>query len=300
VDAGDHGLTGVDGTAPVALAGAAVPAGLGLGGLLGGLARPALASLIILCGAGIVGIAALLGSRNMTRTGFGERIATERCPYGNICAACPVSQAYLELPAMVGTPGVGREAELPGRADFEAATLPHLKSLFRLALRLTGEPSSAEDLVQETYLRALQSFGTLRDPACVRPWLFQILNRLVIDRHRTRDRERPTDFEALDRFSLYDLISDEDPFPYSDRLHDDFLARFRDEEVRNALRALPEAFQLPLVLLYTEEMSYRELAEVLGCPIGTVMSRIHRGRKMLERGLWELAERRGLVKTWQR
>jgi RNA polymerase sigma factor (sigma-70 family) len=125
----------------------------------------------------------------------------------------------LELPAMVGFTGVGREAELPERADFEETTLPHLKSLFRLALRLTGDPTSAEDLVQETYLRALQSFGTLRDPARVKPWLFQILNRLVIDRHRTRDRELPTDLEALDRFSLYDLISDEDPFPYSDRLH---------------------------------------------------------------------------------
>jgi RNA polymerase sigma-70 factor (ECF subfamily) len=185
-------------------------------------------------------------------------------------------------------------------ADFGAATLPHLKSLFGLALRLTGNPTVAEDLVQETYLRALQSFGTLRDRARVRPWLFQILSRLVIDRHRTRDRELPTDLEELDRFSLYDSISDEDPLPYSDRLHDDFLAQFRDEEVRNALRALPEAFMVPLVLLYTEEMSYRELADVLSCPIGTVMSRIHRGRKILERELWECARRRGLVKTWQR
>jgi RNA polymerase sigma-70 factor (ECF subfamily) len=185
------------------------------------------------------------------------------------------------------------------RTEFEAKALPHLRSLFRFALRLTSDPSAAEDLVQDTYLRALQSFGTLRDPARVKPWLFQILSRLVIDRHRALDRELTTDdVGALDRFSLYDLISDEDPFPYSNRLHDDFLAHFQDEEVRNALRALPEAFRVPLVLLYTEEMSYRELAEVLGCPIGTVMSRIHRGRKILERELWECARRRGLVKTW--
>lgn len=94
---------------------------------------------------------------------------------------------------MVGTPVVGREVALPEGPDFEAATLPHLKSLFRFAVRLTSDPTSAEDLVQETYLRALQSFGTLRDPARVRPWLFQILNRLVIDRHRTRDRELPAE-----------------------------------------------------------------------------------------------------------
>jgi RNA polymerase sigma-70 factor (ECF subfamily) len=105
--------------------------------------------------------------------------------------------------------------------------------------------------------------------------------------------------EELDRFSLYDLIGEEDPFPYSDRLHDDFLARFRDEDVRAALLALPEAYRVPLVLLYTEGLSYKELAEVLGCPPGTVMSRLHRGRKALERELWDCARRRGLVKTWK-
>jgi RNA polymerase sigma-70 factor (ECF subfamily) len=103
----------------------------------------------------------------------------------------------------------------------------------------------------------------------------------------------------LDRFSLYDLIWEEDPLPYSDQLHEDFLLQFRDEEVRAALLALPEAFRVPLVLLYSEGMTYRELAEVLGCPVGTVMSRLHRGRKILERGLWECARKRGLVKTWK-
>jgi RNA polymerase sigma-70 factor (ECF subfamily) len=183
--------------------------------------------------------------------------------------------------------------------DFEEIALPYLKPLFRLALRLTGDPSAAEDLVQETYLRALQSFATLRDPGRVRPWLFQILSRLVIDRHRTASRETALEApEELDRFSLYDRVSDEDPFPYSDSLHDDFLAQFRDEDVRRALLALPEVYRMPLVLLYVEELSYRELAEVLGCPVGTVMSRLHRGRRALERELWDCARRRGFVKAW--
>ena len=69
---------------------------------------------------------------------------------------------------------------------------------------------------------------------------------------------------------------------------------------RAALRTLPEVYRVPLVLLYTEEMSYRELAEVLGCPVGTEMSRLHRGRKILERELWECAKRRGLVRTWKK
>ncbi len=186
------------------------------------------------------------------------------------------------------------------RRRFEDLALPYLKSLYGFAMKLTGNAAVAEDLVQETFLKALQGFPTLRDSLHIRPWLFQILSRLAIDRHRGETREVATEaFGDLDRFSLYDLIWQDDPLPYSDRLHDDFVAQFRDEEVRAALRALPEAYRIPLVLLYTEGMSYRELAEVLGRPVGTVMSRLHRGRKILERELWECAKRRGLVKTWK-
>lgn len=183
---------------------------------------------------------------------------------------------------------------------FEELTLPHLKVLFRFALKLTGDAPAAEDLVQETYLKALQAFPSLRNPDRTKSWLFQILSRLATDRHRNGTREVATESsDELDRFSLYNLIWEEDPLPYSDRLHDDFLAQFRDEEVRAALFALPEVFRVPLVLLYAEGLSYKELAEVLGCPAGTVMSRLHRGRKILERELWECAQRRGLVKTWK-
>jgi RNA polymerase sigma-70 factor, ECF subfamily len=183
------------------------------------------------------------------------------------------------------------------RQGFEERSLPHLRALYGLALRLTGDASAAEDLVQETYLKGLQSFATLRDPDRVRPWLFQILSRLVVDRHRASVREVSLEApEDLDRFSLYDRIVDEDPLPYSDNLHGDFLAQFRDEDVRRALVRIPEAYRVPLVLFYVEGLSYRELAEVLGCPIGTVMSRLHRGRKILERLLWDCALRRGFVK----
>ena len=189
--------------------------------------------------------------------------------------------------------------DLDSRRRFEELTLPHLAALYRFALKLTGNVALADDLVQETYLRALRGFASLRDPGAARSWLFQILNRLVIDHHRGASREAPLPPpEELDRFSLYDLIWEEDPLPYSDRPHEDFLGQFRDEEVRAALLALPEAFRVPLVLLYTEGMTYREMADVLGCPVGTVMSRLHRGRKILERELWECARKRGLVKTW--
>jgi RNA polymerase sigma-70 factor (ECF subfamily) len=189
------------------------------------------------------------------------------------------------------------DGEGAGR-PFEALALPHLPTLYRLALRLTCRPQDAEDLVQETYIRALRAFPSLRDPSRIRPWLTQILTRLVIDWKRTPERELAVgDLAELDRFSIYDLIWDEDPLPYSDHLHRDFLAQFPDDEVRQALMALPETYRVPLVLLYVEDLSYRELADILGCPMGTVMSRLHRGRKILERALWECAKRRGFVRS---
>jgi RNA polymerase sigma-70 factor (ECF subfamily) len=181
---------------------------------------------------------------------------------------------------------------------FEALALPHLGHLYRLAVRLKRTTQDAEDLVQETYVKALRAFPALRDPERIRPWLCQILSRLVYDDHRSEPREVAVgDLAELDRFSLYDLIDQEDPFPYSDHLHRDFLARFAEGEVRRALLALPEAYRVPLVLLYVEELSYKELADTLGCPVGTIMSRLHRGRKILERELWECAKQRGIVRT---
>jgi RNA polymerase sigma-70 factor, ECF subfamily len=188
--------------------------------------------------------------------------------------------------------------DLEGQRRFEALALPHLGHLYRLAVRLKRTAQDAEDLVQETYVKALRAFPALRDPERIRPWLCQILSRLVYDDHRNEPREVAVgDLAELDRFSLYDLIDQEDPFPYSDQLHRDFLARFDDGEVRRALLALPEAYRVPLVLLYVEELSYKELADTLGCPVGTIMSRLHRGRKILERKLWECAKQRGIVRT---
>ncbi len=197
--------------------------------------------------------------------------------------------------------GGGRVADSgEERRQFESLALPHLDALYGHAMRLSGDGPAAEDLLQETYLKALQAFPALENPSSVKPWLFKIMSRLAVDRHRSRVREIATEtVEDLDRFSLYDLIWEEDPLPYSDSLHEDFLAQFKDEDVQSALRGLPEVYRVPLVLLYTEEMTYKELAEVLDCPLGTIMSRLHRGRKILERELWECAKKRGLVKTWK-
>ena len=184
------------------------------------------------------------------------------------------------------------------RRRFEALALPHLAHVHRLAVRLAGTAQDAEDLVQETYIKGLAAFPGLRNPERIRPWLSRILSRLVLDRHRMSPREVAVGaLTELDRFSLYDLVWDEDPLPYSDNLHRDFLAQFPDDDVRSALLALPDAYRVPLVLLYTEDLSYHELAGTLGCPVGTIMSRLHRARKILERELWACAKRRGFLRS---
>ncbi len=199
-------------------------------------------------------------------------------------------------PVVTPTP---RETGQPGGRsdDFESLALPLLGDLYRVAVRLTGRAQDAEDVVHETYIKAFAAFPTLREPERIRSWILKILSRLVLDRQRTPAREVAVgDLTELDRFSLYDLIQDDDPLPYSDQLHRDFLAQFADDDVRRALLALPEVYRVPLVLLYVEDLSYRELAEALGCPVGTVMSRLHRARKILESKLWECAKRRGFIR----
>jgi RNA polymerase sigma-70 factor (ECF subfamily) len=188
-----------------------------------------------------------------------------------------------------------RSEDLRGR--FEALALPHLTHLYRLAIQVSGA-SDADDLVHEAYVKGLAAFPALRAADRIRPWLARIMARLVLDRRRAGAREVAVgDLADLDRFSLYDLIWEEDPLPYSDDLHQDFLAQFPDDDVRRALLTLPEVYRVPLVLLYVEDLSYRELADVLKCPVGTVMSRLHRARKILERELWDCAKRRGFVKS---
>lgn len=208
----------------------------------------------------------------------------------------PSEMSHPTVTSRPSEPGRGETPE-ERRRQFEALALPRLGDVYRVAVRLTGRTQDAEDLVQETYIKALAAFPALREPDRIRPWLLKILARLVLDRQRTPSREVAVgDLAELDRFSLYDLVWDEDPLPYSDNLHRDFLAQFPDEDVRRALLALPEVYRVPLILLYVEDLSYRDLADALGCPVGTVMSRLHRARKILERELWQCAQRRGFVR----
>jgi RNA polymerase sigma-70 factor, ECF subfamily len=176
--------------------------------------------------------------------------------------------------------------------DLAREQLPRLLSLAR---RLVGD--DAEDVVQDCLLKAFRNFGQLHDAAAAPAWLTSILVNCCHDRARAGARQpEEIDFDQVERFSLYRKIAYEDPFPYSDSLHLDFLAEFTREDVRAVLMKLPEKYRIPLVVVYMDGYLARELAEMLDVPLGTVLARLHRGRKLFEAQLWEYAEQNGLLK----
>jgi RNA polymerase sigma-70 factor, ECF subfamily len=154
----------------------------------------------------------------------------------------------------------------------------------------------AEDAVQDALLKAYRSFGRLQHTAAGPAWLTSILVNVCRDRGRARARApAEVSIEAIEEFSLYRKIADEDPFPYSDSLHLDFLEQFGREDVRAVLARLPDHYRIPLVLVYGDGFATKEVARLLQAPLGTVLARLHRGRKLFERELWDYAEEKGLL-----
>jgi RNA polymerase sigma-70 factor (ECF subfamily) len=177
---------------------------------------------------------------------------------------------------------------------FRALAHEQLPRLVSLARRIVGD--DAEDAVQDCLLKAFQRYAQLHDPDAGPAWLTSILVNCCHDLGRARSR-RPVEVhvEEIDHFSLFRKIAYEDPFPYSDSLHLDFLDEFGAEDVRAVVLRLPQLYRVPLVLAYMEGFLVREIAAMLEVPLGTVLSRLHRGRSMFERELWEYAEEHGLL-----
>ena len=180
------------------------------------------------------------------------------------------------------------------RARFERDVLPVLPSLYGAAMRLTRNPTDAEDLVQETYLRAFRGFAGFQEGTNLKAWLYRILTNSFINTYRKKQREPQTvdGPDDLDEWYLFDRLGAQS---VEGSAEDEVLDRIPDEDVKHALESLPENFRLPVLLADVEGFSYKEIAEIMDSPIGTVMSRLHRGRKALERALWETAKERGLV-----
>jgi RNA polymerase sigma-70 factor (ECF subfamily) len=194
---------------------------------------------------------------------------------------------------------LSREVTTQTSADqkerFRALAAAQLPRLYGLARRLAGD--DAEDVVQDCLLKAFRGYGQLGDETAAPAWLTSILVNCCRDRSRARAR-RPAevDVDSLDEFSLYRKIADEDPFPYSDSLHLDFLHQFGVGDVRAILASLPEHYRIPLVLTYMDGWATKEVARMLDLPLGTVLAQLHRGRKLFEKRLWEYAETHGLLK----
>jgi len=163
--------------------------------------------------------------------------------------------------------------------DFEAVTLPHLDALYALALRLTRNGRDAEDLVQDTMVKAFRFFHRFERGTNAKAWLFKILSNLFNNDYRDRSREREVMTDVEDQGAF---IPSEPRSPEAEAI-----SRRTAAEIQAALESLPHDFRLAVVLADLEELSYREIAEVMGCPVGTVMSRLHRGRKLLREALGE-------------
>ena len=182
------------------------------------------------------------------------------------------------------------------RATFAEQAMQYAPQLYSAAQRLTRNQADAEDLVQETFLKAYRSFATFEEGSNLKAWLYRILTNNYINTYRAKQR-RPdeTDLDDVEDLYLYRRLGALDQMLASRSAEDQLMDLFTDTEVKDALEALPESFRLPVLLADVEEFSYKEIAEMLDIPIGTVMSRLHRGRKAMHKRLYEFAVDRGLI-----
>jgi RNA polymerase sigma-70 factor (ECF subfamily) len=182
------------------------------------------------------------------------------------------------------------------RAGFQAQAMQYAPQLYSAALRMTRRPADAEDLVQETFLKAYRSFGTFEEGSNLRAWLYRILTNTYINMYRAKQRRpQESDLGDVEDLYLYRRIGSIEAAVASRSAEDQLFDLFTDDEVKDALEGLPENFRLPVLLADVQGFSYKEIAEMLDIPIGTVMSRLHRGRKAMQRALVDFARERGLL-----
>ncbi len=180
--------------------------------------------------------------------------------------------------------------------QFSDLAMEYMSALYTAALRMTRNPADAEDLVQETYLKAYRAFGSFESGTNLKAWLYRILTNTYINTYRAKKR-RPeiADVEDVEDLYLYHRLSGNSSASLGRSAEDEALDRFTDTDVKAAIESLPDSFRIAVLLADVEGFSYKEIAEITEVPIGTVMSRIHRGRKALQKALMDLGIARGLV-----
>jgi len=187
--------------------------------------------------------------------------------------------------------GVGPVLDPSREQEFEQEALVHLDALYKTAHRLTGSPEEAEEVVQETFLRAFRFFHQFEKGTNCRAWLYKILRNTFVNRYQKRKREPGgIDLETVEPF----LGEEDKAIGMAPDAYDDMLGRVLEDDVKSALMGLPEAYRMVVILADLESLSYKEIAEVTEVPIGTVMSRLYRGRKALRDQLIDAASRYGI------
>ena len=185
---------------------------------------------------------------------------------------------------------------MSAKEQFTSDAMQYAPLLFSTALRMTRSRSDAEDLVQETYIKGWRSFHTFQEGTNLRAWLFRIMTNTYINKYNAQKRKgTEVELDDVEELFLYKRLGSIDQSQLSSSAEDQMLELFTDDEVKNALESLPEDFRIPVLLSDVDGFSYKEIAEMLEIPIGTVMSRLHRGRKAMQKMLYEYARDKGLI-----
>jgi RNA polymerase sigma-70 factor (ECF subfamily) len=180
------------------------------------------------------------------------------------------------------------------QANFERDAMQYAPQLYSAALRMTRNPADAEDVVQETFLKAYRAYHSYTEGTNLKAWLYRILTNTYINKYRKAQR-RPSEVELGELQDLYLYKRLGEVSGASQSAEADMLNEFVDTDVIEALESLPETFRFPVLLADVDGFSYKEIAEILDVPIGTVMSRLHRGRKALQKRLWDVAQEHGIT-----
>ncbi len=174
--------------------------------------------------------------------------------------------------------------------------MQYTRQLYTAAMRVTRNPSDAEDLLQETFLKAYRAYHTFEAGTNLKAWLYRILTNTYINKYRKESR-RPSevDLGSVEDLYLYRRIGSEESAEAARTTEDRVLDGLVESDIKAAVESLPVNFRLPVLLADLEGFAYKEIAEILNIPVGTVMSRLHRGRKAMQKALWHYAAKRGLV-----